>query len=487
MVKASNLPPTTDNTALTDNACPEPFHAPETTQDTSAQDTLAIAEHAVKQLSAKLKQANPVRVTGRVLEVMGTLVECSLPDAKVGDLCEIALNRKPPVLAEVVGFRPGTAIVSLLGGVEGVAAGARVTPLYCPHQIKVSDDLFGNVVDGFGRAMTGTTSAFTTVQNDPKAVPVIKDGIPATDRPRIVEPLPTQLRAIDGMITLGVGQRVGIFAGAGCGKTTLLAAIARGTPCDAIVFGLIGERGREVREFLDHELDDELKAKSVLLVATSDTSSMERVRAAFTAQAIAEGFRQSGKRVLLLIDSLTRLARAQREIGLAAGEPPGRGGFPPSVYTLLPRLIERAGRSLEGDISALYTLLIENDSMSDPIADEARSLLDGHILLSRKLAEQGHYPAIDVPQSLSRIMGNVVSQAHMKSNTDFRAMVVAYKQVEMLIKLGEYQPGNDPQTDLAVQKYPQLMKFLQQQLREESTFDQTVAGLQALLNANQAA
>lgn len=436
-----------------------------------------------QRLSQRVSKLNSVKITGRVKEVLGTLVECSLPNATVGDLCEISLDNNPPVLAEVVGFRPGAAIVSLLGGVEGVAAGAIVTPLYCPHKIKVSDKLFGQVVDGFGRAMTGDTSAFTTNKDDPDGVPVIRDGIPATDRPRIVEPLPTQLRAIDGMITLGVGQRVGIFAGAGCGKTTLLAAIARGTPCDAIVFGLIGERGREVREFLDHELDETLKAKSVLLVATSDTSSMERVRAAFTATAIAEGFRQSGKQVLLLVDSLTRLARAQREIGLAAGEPPGKGGFPPSVFTLMPRLIERAGRSLNGDISALYTLLIENDSMSDPIADEARSLLDGHILLSRKLAEQGHYPAIDVQQSLSRIMGNVVAKQHMQDATQFRSMIAAYKQVEMLIKLGEFQPGSDENTDKAVHNHPALMQFLQQQLREVSSFDETQQGLKALINA----
>lgn len=447
---------------------------------------LSPISECLNQLNTRLKHVSPVVIKGRVIEVLGTLIECTLPQVKVGDLCEISIPNKPAVLAEVVGFRPGTAIVSLLGGVEGVASGALVTPLGCPHKIKVSDALFGQVVDGFGRAMTGNTSAFTTDASDPLAVSVIKEGIPATDRPRIIDPLPTQLRAIDSMITLGVGQRVGIFAGAGCGKTTLLASIARGTPCDAIVFGLIGERGREVREFLDHELDDELKAKSVLLVATSDQSSMERVRAAFTATAIAEGFRQSGKRVLLLVDSLTRLARAQREIGLAAGEPPGKGGFPPSVYTLLPKLIERAGRSQNGDISALYTLLIENDSMSDPIADEARSLLDGHILLSRKLAEKGHYPAIDVPQSLSRIMGNVVAPEHMQLATAFRALVVAYQQVEMLIKLGEYQPGNDVQTDLAVEQFPVLMRFLQQSLREVSPFETTLQALSELVHAEAA-
>ena len=281
-------------------------------------------------------------------------------------------------------------------------------------------------------------------------------------------------------MTLGEGQRAGLFAGAGCGKTTLLAEIARNVDCDVIVFGLIGERGRELREFLDHELDAGLRAKTVLVCATSDRSSMERARAAFTATALAEGFRRQGQRVLLLIDSLTRFARAQREIGLAAGEPLGRGGLPPSVYSMLPRLVERAGLTQEGAITAIYTVLIEQDSMGDPLADEVRSLLDGHIVLSRKLAERGHYPAIDVLGSLSRILGNVTAPRHVQDTTALRRLLSAHQQIELMLKLGEYQPGNDPLTDRAVDSRQQVEAFLRQDLRNPAAFDVTLEQLREL-------
>ena len=302
----------------------------------------------------------------------------------------------------------------------------------------------------------------------------------ATQRPRIGRTLPTGVRAIDGLLTLGEGQRVGLFAGAGCGKTTLLAEIARNVECDVIVFGLVGERGRELREFLDHELDEGLRGKAVLVCATSDRTSMERARAAFTATALAEGFRRKGRRVLLLIDSLTRFARAQREIGLAAGEPLGRGGLPPSVYSLLPRLVERAGLTREGSITAIYTVLIEQDSMGDPVADEVRSLLDGHIVLSRKLAERGHYPAIDVLGSLSRILSNVAAPEHMQNMAAFRRLLSAHQQIELLLRLGEYQAGNDALTDLAVESRQRVEAFLRQDLREPATFQETLEHLSEL-------
>ena len=301
-----------------------------------------------------------------------------------------------------------------------------------------------------------------------------------TERPRINQALATGVRSIDGLLTLGEGQRVGLFAGAGCGKTTLLAEIARNVSCDVIVFGLIGERGRELREFLDHELDDQLRAKAVLVCATSDRSSMERARAAFTATALAEGFRRKGQKVLLLIDSLTRFARAQREIGLAAGEPLGRGGLPPSVYSLLPRLVERAGLTQEGAITAIYTVLIEQDSMSDPVADEVRSLLDGHIVLSRKLAERGHYPAVDVLASLSRILSNVAEPSHITAGTALRRLLSAYQQIELMLKLGEYQAGNDELTDRAVRSRQAVDGFLRQDLREPSPLTSTLEQLTEL-------
>ncbi|WP_338564111.1 type III secretion system ATPase SctN [Erwinia sp. E_sp_B04_7] len=422
----------------------------------------------------RLSRFAPVAVFGRITGISGILLESSLPGARIGDLCRIEGKNNQPVLAEVVGFNPHHTLLSALGQLDGIAQGARVTPLYQPHSIRVSEALLGSVLDGFGRPIEeGSLSAFAQPGDTEGIKPVLGDAPPPTERPRIDTPLPTGMRAIDGLLTLGVGQRVGIFAGAGCGKTTLLAELARNTPCDVIVFGLIGERGRELREFLDHELDSELRSRTVLLCATSDRSSMERARAAFTATAIAEAFRDQGKSVLLILDSLTRFARAQREIGLALGEPPGRGGLPPSVYTLLPTLLERAGQTATGSITALYSVLIEQDSMNDPVADEVRSLIDGHIVLTRKLAERGHYPAIDVLASLSRTMTNVVARQQVSEATSVRRLMAAWQQVEMLIRLGEYQPGNDSLTDAAVQAQGAINGYLQQAMRDPSNFDQT--------------
>ena len=413
---------------------------------------------------ARIMSMNPVQIHGRITGISGILLEASLPDARIGDLCRVTGSGDVQVMAEVVGFNPHSTLLSALGSLNGIAQGARVTPLYQPHKIAVSDRLLGSVLDGFGWAMDeDSMSAFATDDEQPDASPVLRNAPSATDRPRISDPLSTGVRAIDGMITLGVGQRMGLFAGAGCGKTTLLAEVARNTPCDVIVFGLIGERGRELGEFLQHELDAELRARTVMVCATSDRSSMERARAAFTATAIAEAFRDKGKSVLLIIDSLTRFARAQREIGLALGEPPGRGGLPPSVYTLLPGLLERAGKTSAGSITALYSVLMEADSTNDPVADEVRSLIDGHIVLNRKLAEKGHFPAIDVLASLSRTMPNVVDRDQLSLARRFRQLMSAYRQVEMLIRLGEYQEGNDMLTDVAVKLQPEITRFLQQE------------------------
>ncbi|AXW87893.1 EscN/YscN/HrcN family type III secretion system ATPase [Lonsdalea britannica] len=421
----------------------------------------------------------PVRLRGRITGISGILLESTLPQARIGDLCRIERDDRTQVLAEVVGFSPQHVFLSALGALDGIAQGAVVTPLYQPHCVQVSDDLLGSVLDGFGRPLTPEShSAFVEPgTNCPHPIPVIGDAPPPTERPCISEPLPTGLRAIDGLLTIGRGQRVGIFAGAGCGKTTLLAELARNTPCDVIVFGLIGERGRELREFLDHELDDALRRRTVLVCSTSDRSSMERARAAFTATAIAEAFRAEGKQVLLIVDSLTRFARAQREIGLALGEPQGRGGLPPSVYTLLPRLVERAGQTRQGAITALYSVLIEQDSMNDPVADEVRSLIDGHIVLSRRLAERNHYPAIDVLMSLSRTMSSVATTAHLSDAGGLRRLMAAYQQVDMLIRLGEYQPGHDALTDAAVTAHAHINAFLQQPMREPQTFAEITARL----------
>ncbi|MGD8108397.1 type III secretion system ATPase SctN [Pantoea sp. FN0302] len=427
------------------------------------------------QQQQRLRQPDAVSVYGRITGISGILLECSLPRARIGDLCRIERDAEESVMAEVVGFNPQHTLLSALGPLDGIAQGARVTPLYLPHSISVSDALLGCVLDGFGRPIDGQgVGAFALPGEAERTIPVLGDAPPPTARPRISAPLPTGVRAIDGMLTIGVGQRVGVFAGAGCGKTTLLAELARNAPCDAIVFGLIGERGRELREFLDHELDEELRSRTVLICSTSDRSSMERARAAFTATAIAEAFREQGKSVLLILDSLTRFARAQREIGLALGEPPGRGGLPPSVYTLLPGLLERAGQTEKGAITALYSVLIEADSMNDPVADEVRSLIDGHIVLSRRLAERGHYPAIDVLTSLSRTMSNVVTREQMRDATQLRRMMAAWQQVEMLIRLGEYQPGHDAMTDAAVEAQPVINGYLRQATRAPSDWETTL-------------
>ncbi|AVJ19289.1 EscN/YscN/HrcN family type III secretion system ATPase [Serratia sp. MYb239] len=426
----------------------------------------------------RLQQADAVTAYGRVTGISGILLECSLPRARIGDLCRITRSAQESVLAEVVGFNPQHTLLSALGPLDGIARGARVTPLWLPHSISVSDALLGSVLDGFGRPLDEqSVGAFALPGMGVDTVPVVSDAPPPTARPRIARPLPTGVRAIDGLLTLGVGQRVGVFAGAGCGKTTLLAELARNTPCDAIVFGLIGERGRELREFLDHELDEALRSRTVLVCATSDRSSMERARAAFTATAIAEAFRAQGKSVLLILDSLTRFARAQREIGLALGEPPGRGGLPPSVYTLLPGLLERAGQTMTGSITALYSVLIEADSMNDPVADEVRSLIDGHIVLTRRLAERGHYPAIDVLASLSRTMSNVAERAQIVDATRLRRLMSAWQQVEMLIRLGEYEPGHDAMTDAAVEAQGAINGFLRQETRDPCAWEETLQQL----------
>ncbi|AUO21279.1 MULTISPECIES: FliI/YscN family ATPase [unclassified Pseudomonas] len=445
-----------------------------------SRDLQARLEAWEQRQSSALVSFAPVSVRGRIQRVNGMLLQCRLPQARIGDLCQVEKSIGEYMLAEIIGFDQQDAVLSALGNLEGVRVGASVQRLGVPHRVRVGDDLLGQVLDGFGRPIAGDGPSAFVEADIAEASTVLCEAPLPTERPRISRALSTGVRSIDGLITLGEGQRVGLFAGAGCGKTTLLAEIARNVECDVIVFGLIGERGRELREFLDHELDDQLRAKAVLVCATSDRSSMERARAAFTATALAEGFRRKGQRVLLLIDSLTRFARAQREIGLAAGEPLGRGGLPPSVYSLMPRLVERAGLTRDGVITAIYTVLIEQDSMNDPVADEVRSLLDGHIVLSRKLAERGHYPAVDVLGSLSRILSNVATPEHIRAGTALRRLLSAYQQIELMLKLGEYQPGSDALTDLAVDSRQAVDGFLRQDLREPAAMAMTLDQLMEL-------
>ncbi|WP_230980585.1 FliI/YscN family ATPase [Burkholderia cepacia] len=419
---------------------------------------------------------------GRVTQVIGTLIEGTVPNASIGEICEVYDPENPvnQVMAEVIGFNEVSTMLSPLGPIEGTSSRFMIKPLRRRHHVVVNSSLLGRVVDGFGTPIDDCP-ADTSMEAPSVKVPVIAEAELPTRRPRITKPFPTGIRVLDSMLTVGEGQRIGLFAGPGCGKTTIMAAIARGSDVDAIVFGLIGERGREIREFTEHELSPELLAKSVLVCATSDRTAIERSRAAFTATAIAEGLRDQGLRVLLLIDSLTRLARAQREIGLAAGEPPARAGFPPSVYSLLPRLIERAGNTMRGSITAIYTVLLEGEIKGDPISEEAVSLLDGHVFLSKKLVEQGHFPAIDVLPSLSRTMSNIVPTVHMRATMRLRSLLSKYNEIEMLIRLGEYHPGMDPEIDLAVNVYPKLIAFLRQDTSIPTSWKENVDGLIELI------
>ena len=440
----------------------------------------AMREQAPQWLSA-LPDKPGFSSFGKVARVLGTVIEAHMPPVQIGELCTLTDPESDlSLLAEVVGFNHHAALLSALSPLEGVSNRTRITPMRCTHSIEVGEHLLGCVLDGFGRMQFRTAIMPPEQPGWRDVVPVIRDAPAATDRPRITSIMPTGIRAIDGLLTLGRGQRIGVFAGAGCGKTTLMASIARGCEADVIIFGLIGERGRELNEFLQHELDDELVRKTIIVCATSDKTSMERSRAAFSATAIAEAFRARGKNVLLLIDSLTRFARAQREIGLAAGEPPARGGFTPSVYTMLPRLIERAGSTKEGSITAMYTVLIDGETTSDPVGDEARSLLDGHIILTRKLAEQGHYPAIDVLASISRVMSNIATRDHCKSAARFRELMARYDEMELLIRLGEYKEGGDPVADTAVSLRPEQLAFLRQDTRHLTPFDKMQQQLVAL-------
>jgi ATP synthase in type III secretion protein N len=411
---------------------------------------------------------------GRLTQVRGPVLRAEFAGLTHGAICQIACGRTQPLLAEVIGIEGDDVILSPFGMVEGIAAGAVVTRSDSALTISIGAPLLGRVLDAFGAPLDGLGPLPADIAHYP-----IKGGVPAAmDRPLIDTPLPTGLRAIDATMTLGRGQRVGIFGPPGTGKSTLLAAIARHTAADVIVIGLVGERGREVREFVDRELPPEARRRVVVVVATSDRPAVERALCAHSATAVAEGFRDAGQSVLLLIDSLTRTARALREIGLAAGEAPTRRGFPASVYPALPAIIERAGRHVKGDITALYTVLLEGDKQADPIAEEVKSLTDGHFLLNRSLAEKGHYPALDVLESLSRSMTAIVPKEHRESAGRLRALLAKYRDIELLLQVGEYSGGGDPEADAAIAAKPEIDAFLRQSSDETLPFDQIVSAMQ---------
>jgi type III secretion protein N (ATPase) len=434
-------------------------------------------QYITDMLQSALARAKISQVKGRVVQVTGTIIRAVIPSVKIGEIC---LLRNPgeelAMKAEVVGFSHGSALLMPMGDMQGISSETEVVPTGQVHLVPVGNSLLGRVLDGMGDPIDTSTRGPLHVT---RYYPVLT-GAPDPLRRRIIKhPLSLGVRALDGLLTCGEGQRLGVFAAAGGGKSTLMAMLVKGADVDVTVVALIGERGREVREFLEHELGEEGRARSVIVCATSDKSSMERSKAAYVATAIAEYFRDQGKRVLFLMDSVTRFARALREIGLAAGEPPTRRGFPPSVFASLPRLMERVGMGHKGSITALYTVLVEGDDMTEPIADETRSILDGHIILSRKLASANHYPAIDILASVSRVMNMVASEEHKQIAGRFRELMAKYNEIELLVKIGEYKRGADPKADQAIDRIEKLRTFLRQRTDERISFEETLSQMSA--------
>lgn len=430
----------------------------------------------MQSMQKQLDKAETFIRSGRVTRASGLIIEASLPGVSMGTSCDIEVEGRDTVSAEVVGFSKSTALLMPVGDVQGIGEGARVVPRSFAAEIPVSEALLGRVVDP---SMTPIDDGFNIETRT--LVPLSRTPPSAMQRRRILEPMVTGVRAIDSMLTVGEGQRMGIFAGAGVGKSSLLGTLARSANADVIVVGLVGERGREVREFVERDLGPEGLARSVVVVATGDAPPLVRVRAAQSATSVAEYFRARGRRVLLLLDSLTRVAMAQREIGLAAGEPPTSKGYPPSVFTTLPQLLERAGNdSGEGSMTAIYTVLVEGDDLSDPIADAARAILDGHIVLSRKLAGSGHFPAIDILQSVSRVMGDVTASAHQQIARVARETLAAYAESADLIEVGAYVSGSNPKVDRALQSIDALNTFLRQMPGEQSSLEDTMIRLRSV-------
>ena len=408
---------------------------------------------------------------GKVKQVIGLVIESTGPSSKIGDICYVESGeRRVPV--EVVGFQGSNILLMPLGEIDGIRAGDLVVSTGECLMVPVGDSLLGRILDGLGKPMDG------------KPAPLVDDFYPAfanppnaMERQMISKPMETGVRAIDGVLTLGEGQRMGIFAGSGVGKSTLLGMIARNCEADINVICLVGERGREVREFIEYDLGEEGLARSVIVCATGEMPALVRIKAAMTATAIAEGFRDQGKSVLLMMDSVTRFAMAQREVGLAIGEPPSTKGYTPSVFALLPRLMERAGMGPRGAITALYTVLVDGDDTNEPIADAARGILDGHIVLNRDLTSRGHYPPIDIQKSLSRTMPFVVEPEQIKSATRVRELIAAYRDVEDLVSIGAYKKGSRAISDEAIDKMDGINAFLRQDKAEGSTFEHTLEGL----------
>lgn len=411
-----------------------------------------------------------VKHLGKVAKVVGLTIESIGPMAKLNDLCLIRSNSAAGVVkAEVVGFRDDRVLLMPYDNVEGVGLGSWVENTGAPLQVPVSEELLGLTLDGVGEPMNADSLGADCAHYSVEAAP--PDPL---SRKIIDEVLTLGVKAVDGLLTIGKGQRIGIFAGSGVGKSTLMGMFARNTKADINVIALIGERGREVREFIERDLGEEGMRRSVVVVATSDKPALIRKKAAQTATAIAEYFRDQGKDVLLMMDSLTRFSMAQREIGLASGEPPVSRGYPPSVYAQMPKLLERAGNSDRGSITSLYTVLVDGDDFNEPITDTARGILDGHIVLSRQMAQKNHYPAIDILQSISRVMSSIITKEHKVAAGKMKQVLATYQEAEDLINIGAYKAGSNPDIDFAIDKIRAVNAFLQQQTDEKYTFEESL-------------
>ena len=424
-----------------------------------------------------VQNCQSMRLIGKVTQVIGLVIESQGPTVSLGELCYIKSHFPDvlPIPAEVVGFREGYVMLMPVGEMQGIGPGCEVVSAQKTLNVKVGPELLGRVLDGLGNPMDDKGPLLCKTE-----YPLQADPPPPLTRPRIKDNLYVGVRAIDGLITMGEGQRIGIMAGSGVGKSTLLSMIARNTEADISVIALVGERGREVRDFIERDLGEEGMKRSVVVVATSDQPALVRIKGAMTATAIAEYFRDQGHKVVLMMDSVTRFAMAQREVGLTIGEPPATRGYTPSVFALLPRLLERAGTSEKGSITGIYTVLVDGDDMNEPIADAVRSILDGHIVLSRKIAAQNHFPAIDIMPSVSRVMNEVVSPEHLKAAQQMRQLMAVYRDAEDLIHIGAYVKGSSAKIDEAVQKIDAINAFLCQGIFEVDSYADTEKKLIAI-------
>lgn len=423
-----------------------------------------------------LEDVQLTTVNGRITETVGMLIKAIVPQVKIGEVCLIKREGEP-LRAEVVGFTRDEVYLSPLGEMTGIGPSSEVIPTHMPLHIKVGPQLLGRVLNGLGEPLDESTKGPLELT---ETYPIIQTPPDPLTRQRISEPISIGIRAIDACLTTGLGQRVGIFAAAGGGKSTMLGMIARNAVADVNVISLIGERGRELRDFIEKDLGPEGLKKSVLVISTSDQPAQLRINAAYVGTAIAEYFRDQGKSVILMQDSVTRFARAIREVGLAAGEPPARAGYTPSVFSTLPKLLERSGNSDIGSITAFYTILVAGDDMNEPVADEVRSILDGHIILSRELAHKYHYPAIDILASVSRVMQVIVSKEHLALVGKLREVLANYMKNELLIKIGEYKRGADKAGDFSIDHIDKVNNFLKQGIEEKCSWDEAMQLLRTI-------